>query len=448
MSALAIIFTLIAAAAILAAPRRWAAMPFLVAACYMTMGQKIDLGLFSLHMVRLLIAAGIIRVVMRREWVVGGLNGLDKIMLVWASWALVSSAFHEATSEGNPLVFRLGLAYNVLVIYFLMRIFVQSLEDVERVLKVTACLFIPVALEMLQEQITRHNLFAIFGGVGENVIVRNERLRAQGPFMHPILAGTVGAVCFPYMVGLYRKHAAIAGAGAAACVIMVVASGSSGPLMSLIFGIFALSLWRWRHLTRQMRLAIVFGYIFLDIVMKAPAYYLIARIDLTGSSTGWHRAYLIESGLAHLREWWFAGTDYTRHWMPTGVSWSPEHTDITNHYLQYGVIGGLPLMLLFMGALGVAFRYVGQCLRAAEEASWEDQFFIWALGAALLGQAATCISVSFFDQSYMFLFLNLALIGSLWAVQNRTASEQSIEEEDQQESEEFANPLNAWRRCS
>ena len=113
-----------------------------------------------------------------------------------------------------------------------------------------------------------------------------------------------------------------------------------------------------------------------------------------------------------------------------------------------GVIGGLPLMLLFMGALGVAFRYVGQCLRAAEEGSWEDQFFIWALGAALLGQAATCISVSFFDQSYMFLFMNLALISSLWAAQNRTASEQSIEEEDQQESEEFANPLNAWRRCS
>lgn len=442
MSALAILFTLIAAAAIFAAPRRWAAMPFLVAACYMTMGQKIDLGPFSLHMVRLLIAAGAARVVMRREWVTGGLNGLDKIMLVWAAWALVSSGFHQVTSDGNPLIFRLGLAYNVLGIYFLMRIFVQSLEDVERVIKVTACLFIPVALEMIQEQITRHNLFAIFGGVGENVMVRNDKLRAQGPFMHPILAGTVGAVCLPYMAGLYRKHAAIASAGAAACIAMVLASGSSGPLMSLIFGIFALTLWRWRQLTRQMRFALVFGYIFLDIVMKAPAYYLIARIDLTGSSTGWHRAYLIESGLAHLREWWFAGTDYTRHWMPTGVSWSPEHTDITNHYLQYGVIGGLPLMLLFMGALGVAFRYVGECLRQGEEDSWEEQFFIWALGAALLSQAATCISVSYFDQSYVFLFLNLALISSLWAAQTSVASEQSVEEEKHQEDDAFSGAFH------
>jgi hypothetical protein len=84
-------------------------------------------------------------------------------------------------------------------------------------------------------------------------------------------------------------------------------------------------------------------------------------------------------------------------------------------------------MLIFMTALGVAFCYVGRCLRAAAEAPWEEQFFIWSVGAALLGQAATCISVAYFDQSYVFLFLNMALISSMWAAR---LSEESVLEED------------------
>ena len=200
--------------------------------------------------------------------------------------------------------------------------------------------------------------------------------------------------------------------------------------MSLIFAVFALYLWRWRHLTRQMRIAAVLGYILLDILMQAPAYYVIARINVTGSSTGWHRAHLIESSLKHLHEWWLAGTDYTRHWMPTGVSWSPEHTDITNHYLRYGVIGGLPLMFLFILALAVSFRYVGRSVEAMEDEPVSERFFVWALGAALLAQAATCISVSYFDQSYVFLFLNMAMIGSLWPTQANAWEEREEREDD------------------
>jgi hypothetical protein len=59
------------------------------------------------------------------------------------------------------------------------------------------------------------------------------------------------------------------------------------------------------------------------------------------------------------------------------------------------------------------FRYIGQSLRLFKEESCEQLFLFWALGAALLTHAATCISVSYFDQSYVFLFLNLAVIGSL-----------------------------------
>jgi hypothetical protein len=163
---------------------------------------------------------------------------------------------------------------------------------------------------------------------------------------------------------------------------------------------------------RAVRWAAVVAYIVLDIVMKVPAYYIIARLDVTGSSTGWHRAALIESSIAHLEEWWFAGADYTRHWMPTGVSWNPNHTDITNHYLEMGVKGGLPLMFLFIASIAIAFMYVGKRTSCLRGMGTKDQFVLWALGSALFAHATTCISVSYFDQSVLFLYLTLAVIGS------------------------------------
>jgi hypothetical protein len=311
---------------------------------------------------------------------------------------------------------------------------VQNLLDVENLIKAIACVLLLVAVEMIQEHFTKSNLFSIFGGVPEMAWIRDGKLRSQGPFSHPILAGSVGAVCLPLMIGLYRLNKRASFVGTIACVGMVFASSSSGPLMSLMVSIFALILWRWRYFTGQMRIAIVVAYMLLSLMMTDPAYYIIARIDLTGSSTGWHRAKLIEMGIAHLNEWWLGGTDYTRHWMPTGVSWSQDHTDITNYYLKMGVIGGLPLMGLLIAALSFGFQYIGQSLRLSQQEPWEQRFMIWSVGAALLSHVATCISVSYFDQSYIFLFVNLALIGSLRSailLQEVVVEENENREEDE-----------------
>jgi hypothetical protein len=411
MDSLSITFVVAVSAALLILPRQWAPLSLLAGACYMTLGQSVELGPFRFTVIRILIFVGWMRVMVRGERPAGGFTRMDWLMLCFAAWALCSSAFHE--KPGETLVNHLGMAYNVLGVYFLIRCFCQSVEEVVGVVRWTAILLVPVALAMLFEQATHRNLFAIFGGVEETSSVRNDRLRSQGPFAHAILAGTVGAVCAPLMIGVWRKHPLAAKAGLAACLVMVVTSASSGPVASLIFSVIALALWRWRHLTRQMQIAAIFGYILLDLVMKAPAYYLLARIDLAGGSTGSHRAMLIESSIKHLDEWWFAGTDYTRHWMPTGVSWSEEHTDITNYYLGLGVRGGLLLMFLFMGILWTGFRNVGHTLRWQAGAPMEDQFFVWSLGASLLAHAATAISVAYFDQSVVFIYLTLALTTSL-----------------------------------
>lgn len=409
MNATATTFLTINIALFFLLPRRWAPFPLLMGACYMTFGQVIEVGPFHFTVIRILVAVGVIRVLLRHERPVGGLCRIDWMMIVWASWALFSSVFHLMPQYA--LINRLGLVYNALGIYLLIRCFCQNREDVEGLIKMTAVLLVPVALEMLNEQLTQHNHFAVFGNVPEIPELRNERFRSQGPFAHAILAGTIGAVCAPLMIGIWRKHLCIAMIGPLACLLMVVTSASSGPIMSLLVGIFAIILWRCRHMTRQMRIAAVLGYILLDLVMKAPAYYLIARIDLAGGSTGWHRARLLESAMEHISEWWWAGTDFTRHWMPTGVPWNTDHTDITNYYLEMGVTGGLPLMLLLIAVLTAAFTSVGQTVRCTPDQPLY-RFMVWTLGASLFSHAATFISVSYSDQSVIFLYLTLASIAS------------------------------------
>lgn len=412
MNSLATVFLLINAAMLLLLPSRWAPLPLLVGACYMTLGSGIEIGSFHFPIIRILIAAGIVRVIMRRERVSGGMNSLDGLMLLWSGWVLLSSVVHKEPAESFK--FGLGFVYNACGIYFLLRIFCQSLDDVMRLCRFTAVLLVPLAIEMFYEKLSLYNLFSVLGGVTEIPSIREGRVRAQGPFAHAIIAGTIGAVCLPFVVSLWRRHRKEAVMGIGACLVMILASASSGPIMSAIAAVGALLMWRYWYQMRLVRWLIVFGYIVLELVMKAPAYYIFARIDFVGGSSGFHRADLIRSAIEHLPEWWLGGTDYTRHWMVTGVSWSPDHSDITNHYLQMGVVGGLPLMLLFIAVLAIGFSFVGRAVRTPELPP-ESRFICWALGASLFAHAATFMSVSYFDQSFVFIYLTLGAIGSVWS---------------------------------
>jgi hypothetical protein len=413
MNLLAIIFLIITATALFAAPRRWAPLPLLLGACYMTNGQVLLLGPFHFTVLRLLVLFGVIRILTRGEKLPGGFNWLDGVLAIWGVLLIFSSLFHK--DVGDALIYRLGEVYNALGIYFLIRVFCQTTEELVQIAKVTAFLLAPMAIEMVNEHLSGYNAFSLFGGVPSEVEIRDGKMRAQGPFLHSILGGTVGAMCAPLFVGIWKQYRIPATIGLVACLCMIYASASSGPIMSLGLAIFAICLWRWKHMTGRLRLAAVSAYILLELFMSDPAYYVMARIDLTGSSTGWHRAELIHSAINHLNEWWLAGTDYTRHWMPYGVSGDENSSDITNQYLAYGVLGGLPVMIVFICALWLAFRYIGQYFQMRPNAPFNERFLVWCVGATLFSHAVTSISIAYWDQSVVFLYLTIALAGSLHA---------------------------------
>lgn len=397
--------------ALLISPRRWAPVPILLVTCYMTLAQGVMVASLSFFSIRLVILAGLARVFIRSEYRGMPRSPMDGLMLFWSIWAMAASAFHS--DPGATLTFNGGIVFNSMGIYFLLRVFCRSMEDVIFLSRTVAWILVPVALEMIYEKLAAQNLFSILGGVPEVPEIRQGRIRAQGPFSHSIMAGTVGAVMLPVCIGLWKRYRRTAVIGSLAATTMVIASSSSGPLLSAIFATLGLLLWPIRIHLRTLRWTVVLVYLVLMVVMKSPPYYLLARVDLGGGSTGWHRARLIETSIEHLGEWWIAGTDYTRHWMASGVPWSPNHIDITNHYLMLGVQGGLPLLILFVLVLVNGFSIVGRSVRAAQKVQPDNAFFCWALGASLFAHAATSISVSYFDQSFVFLYVTFAAIAGL-----------------------------------
>jgi hypothetical protein len=228
------------------------------------------------------------------------------------------------------------------------------------------------------------------------------------------MAGSVGAVCFPLAFYMWQQKRMLALVGMAATCAIVYASGSSGPIMTVLAVCFAMALWMIQNHLRLIRWLAVLMVIILAMIMNDPVYYILARINITGGSTGWHRAALIDGAIKHFDNWWLVGTDYTRDWMPTGIEANANNTDITNHFLLMGVWGGMPLMLLFIWVLTVAFRMVGRELKMQAQAPVGRRFLIWILGSILFADVVTFMSISYFDQqTSIFLYLLLAAIGSI-----------------------------------
>lgn len=450
MNPLALIFLLVCAGALMGVDRKWAPVPLLLGCTYMTFGQGIHIGGISLPIYRLLLLVGVLRTIVKGEKLPGGLNLIDKMMMAWGGWAIFASFFHDMSRAGPVTVS--GEVFNVALPYFLIRIWCTDLEEIGEVVVIIALLMVPIMFEMILEKVTHKNLFAIFGGVPENVVIREGKYRAQGPFRHPILAGTVGATCIPLFIGILKNHRTIATVGIVAGVFITFASASSGPVMSLLVAIFGMMMWRWKAWVKPMRYGAVLMYIALMFIMKKPPYFLISRIDLSGGSTGWHRSYLIHQTIAYFNEWWLFGTDETRHWMPLqGIGHDPHHTDITNYYIGFGVMGGFMAMLLVLLMMACAFKWVGKVHDQRIENHPEQSFMIWCVGATLFAHSVNSLSVAYFDQSMLYFWLSVAVISSIYSViqlepeaNDRKYSEDDDEEEEDPEAVARANA--EWRR--
>ena len=403
---------------------------------YITHGQFFNLGDIKLPVIRLLLVVGLVRIVLRREGIAGGINTIDKLVMALCGWLFIASFFHVEGAAGAGPVFITGKIAEIGICYLLIRTFCRDVDDFVFLVGVIAILLVPVALEMIQEKFTGNNFFSkTFGGVVDAVVERDGRLRARGPFRHAILAGTVGAALVPLMLGIWERNRRAALIGLLCCLTMVATCASSGPVLSLGLGLLGVILWRFRHFMGLLRWGLLLGYIALGFVMTRPAYYIIGEMSIVGGSTGWHRSHLIESSIKYFSDWWLIGTDYTRNWMPTGVTWSKDHTDITNYFLAFGVMGGFLAMMLVIAMIWTAFKWVGNILDARPDMEGSDRFMIWCMGASLFAHVGTSVSVAYYDQSYVFFWFSIATISAMRALMYEPVTEETVETKDGMEME-------------
>ncbi len=392
--------------AVLVLPRRYALVPFLVLACFIAPTQRLVLVTLDFNLLRLLILFGWARVFMTGEASGFKWKRLDSLIVVWTVSGTLIMMLRDSSISG--FVYRLGLMYDAIGMYFLFRILIRNWGDVEALMTGAAVISVPVAMIFVIEQVTGRNMFAFFGGVSPYTTVRDGRMRCRGPFMHPIYAGCFWAALMPLIGALWwncRPTRWLAPVGVAASAVIVMTTASATPISAMLTAGIAVALFPVRQYLGWMRWGAVFGLVGLHLVMVNPVWHLLARINLVGGS-GWYRYKLIDEWINHFAEWWLLGTNSYAQW------WQHSFDAVTNQYVLEAVNGGLLTLVFFIAIIVVAFRGVGRIGRSVARPRFR-QLTAWAIGASLVVHCASYISVAYFGQLLIVWYLALGIVASL-----------------------------------
>lgn len=389
--------------------RRHAVIPMLIMACFVAPAQRVSFFTLNFDLLRIMVLFGTVRLLMKAEWQGTVWRPLDTIWVVFCCYGAAALIF--TSPEGDVIKNQLGVLYDQLGMYFLFRCIIRGREDIGAITRAMIAISVPVALAFLLERATGRNIFAVFGGVPEITTIREGRLRCQGAFAHPILAGCFWAAFMPLIaLDLWKRGYARIGAvtGLIAAAAIIAACSSSTPVMAVLFSLLAACLYPLRHWMRWIRWSLLFAVIGLHLVMKAPVWQLIARIDVVSGSTGWHRFYLIDNAIRHFDEWWLHGSS-----VGTG-HWGYGMIDVTNWYIVQCLHGGVGLLTLFIALLAMAYQSVGRLIRQAGRDSSQRRLG-WALGICLFAHTMNFIAVSYFGQINAIWYLLLAMIAGVSA---------------------------------
>ena len=290
-------------------------------------------------------------------------------------------------------------------------------QDILSHLRVLAILAIVIGLAMVWETRTHRNPLYVFGGVPEFVSEREGRFRCQGPFRHPILAGTfAAATSFPLMLGLWFQEATRkwrAFLGIVSSVFSTFIAASSGAVLTILTAFIGFALWPMRRQMRWFRWTILLAITGLSFVDRGVLCTRSQDGDVVGG-TGSHESYLIDQAVKHFTQWCWIGSSYTANWAPSGqvLPVDPNNMDITNHYIAQGLHGGLLGLGLFIALIVTSFKIIGRAVHTKGDLIF-DRKLLWALGVCLACHCAAFLSISYFDQIQVFWLWLLAAIASL-----------------------------------
>jgi hypothetical protein len=384
-------------------------LAFLLVCVFMPMMQRIVVGGLDFNMMRLLLIVAWGRVFVRGEYRGFKPGKLDYLFVAWTASLAI---FHVLRVGPGGIVYRLGTSFDALTVFFLFRLLVRRREEVLLIARELAWIVIVLGGFMAYEMATRINVFSIFGSAPLISVIRDGKVRCQGPFSHPILAGTFGAVLVPIFVGAFRgqrKERKLMAAALLFASITTVASGSSGPIITWGVGVFGWGVWLVRSRTRVIMGSLAGLAFVIHVVRDKPIWHLIGRLASVTGGTGYHRYLLVEAFISRFGEWALVGTSDTAHW-----GWGLQ--DTTNQYVAEGINGGLATLVLFVWLLATAFSWLRRTRILIERFEGPKSLWallVWGFSVSLAAHCVSFVSVSYFGQMEQFFFLFLALVPAL-----------------------------------
>ncbi len=412
---LAVIFL---GSAMLLVPRRYALIPMLLMACFVAPAQRIVILMLDFNFLRLMIVAGLVRVLIRNEIFMHRWRGLDTAVVLWSAIGLLFHSLLKA--DISATITMLGFTFDAMGMYFLFRFLIRDWTDIALITKYFICISVPVALAFAVESLSGRNLFAFFGGVPELTDIRNGRLRVQGAFAHPIIAGIFWATMIPFAVALYRQRMRSRSLAIVAIVtfgIIIWTTASSTPIAAsaVCLGLMAVyPLRRYRQIAKWGAIATL---LLLELTMNHHVWHLFSRVDFVGGSTGWYRYYLIEVFIQNFSDWWLMGTTNFHEYGTVQIIGG-----VTNQFVWEGINGGLATLLAFIYNLWCAAKSIGRLIRLTE-GDTPRNMIAWAMGAALFGHFLIFFTTNYFGQMTLIWFLLLGMIGSMYSLECQVVAE-------------------------
>jgi hypothetical protein len=405
-----VIALIFAALLIFLLPKRQVIVPVLLMVFLVPLAQQIYVGGLHVLVLRIVILIGLMRalfsmVFSKARGFGGGFGTLDKIFLWWTFFHVVTFLFLFSFQSG-AVTNQFGFVWDSLGGFLLMRFLIQDEEDIDRLIKTFALLAGIFAICMLNERFRMQNVFGILGGVRLTPETRDGLVRAEASFSHPLLAGTFGATLLPLFFLYWHsgKSKTVAVIGILSATIMTICASSSTPFLAYAAGIGAVCFWPLRKRMRLIRWGILIVLVTLNIVMKAPVWFLISHISLFGSSSSDHRAYLVDAFVRHFSDWWLLGTNDAGNW-----GW--DMWDTSNQYIAEGEGGGLASFICFLAMISLCFSWIGKARKAVEGDRTKEWYF-WFLGAAMFANVVGFFGVSYFDQTRIMWYALLAVIAT------------------------------------
>ena len=384
-------------------PARYFLVPFILTACFIPTDQRIIIAGLDFTVLRILVVAGVLRILVRGERKGINWNVFDKLLVGWAVCGAVVYVFQWG--DTRALVNRCGYLFDAIGLYWLFRQKVRNWDDMKSAVKLLALSVLLLAPLVALEWSTGSNPFEVLGKV--TTITRGERYRCQAAFPHAIMLGLFWATLVPLFISLAKteRQKYLYWAAISAAVFIICATTSSTPIVVMLQVLLLAGLFRYRIYGRAMVYCIC-GMVFaLHMVMNNPVWHLVTYFNVVGGSTGWHRFILIDKAIENFNQWALAGMRDTSGW-----GWGLG--DITNQYILEGVEGGVITLILFVILLIMAVKTVGKY--SLHSLPVKQQWFAWCLCVSVLGHCFSFIGVSYFGQILMLLYLTFAMVGLIY----------------------------------